>query len=136
MTQAVEGGVRMVLRLEGMALLLLAAFAYAHWKTDMGWTWGWFAGCFFAPDLAFAAYLLGPRVGAVGYNLTHSLIGAVACLLVGMAATSGIWMAAGLIWCAHIGFDRALGYGLKYGAGFGFTHLGRIGRQGAVRGGD
>jgi hypothetical protein len=27
----------------------------------------------------------------------------------------------------HIGVDRALGYGLKYGAGFGLTHLGRIG---------
>ena len=34
-----------------------------------------------------------------------------------------------LIWAAHIGFDRLLGYGLKYGAGFGFTHLGRIGRK-------
>jgi hypothetical protein len=29
---------------------------------------------------------------------------------------------------AHIGIDRALGYGLKYSAGFGFTHLGRIGK--------
>jgi len=28
---------------------------------------------------------------------------------------------------AHIGFDRALGYGLKYSKGFGYTHLGRIG---------
>jgi hypothetical protein len=33
-----------------------------------------------------------------------------------------------LIWCAHIGFDRAIGYGLKYSHGFSFTHLGRIGR--------
>jgi hypothetical protein len=29
---------------------------------------------------------------------------------------------------AHIGIDRALGYGLKYSTGFGFTHLGRIGK--------
>ena len=33
-----------------------------------------------------------------------------------------------MIWLAHIGIYRALGYGLKYGAGFGFTHLGRIGQ--------
>jgi hypothetical protein len=33
------------------------------------------------------------------------------------------------IWIAHIGFDRALGYGLKYGSGFTHTHLGRIGRD-------
>ena len=35
-----------------------------------------------------------------------------------------------MIWLAHIGIDRALGYGLKYGAGFTFTHLGRIGKGG------
>ncbi|MDB5619562.1 MAG: hypothetical protein JWQ24_3800 [Tardiphaga sp.] len=36
-----------------------------------------------------------------------------------------------LIWLAHIGLDRALGYGLKYVAGFRFTHLGRIGKDAA-----
>ena len=34
-----------------------------------------------------------------------------------------------LVWFAHIGLDRALGYGLKYDAGFRFTHLGRIGKD-------
>jgi hypothetical protein len=32
-----------------------------------------------------------------------------------------------LIDLAHVGFDRMLGYGLKYGTGFGDTHLGRKG---------
>jgi hypothetical protein len=32
-----------------------------------------------------------------------------------------------LIWVNHIGVDRLLGYGLKYPAGFGWTHLGRMG---------
>ena len=36
-----------------------------------------------------------------------------------------------MIWLAHIGIDRALGFGLKYSAGFGFTHLGRIGKGAA-----
>ncbi|WP_147073772.1 DUF4260 family protein [Sulfuriferula plumbiphila] len=36
---------------------------------------------------------------------------------------------AGVIWCAHIGFDHVLGYGLKYSAGFRFTHLGSISRS-------
>jgi hypothetical protein len=35
------------------------------------------------------------------------------------------------IWAAHIGFDRMLGYGLKYSSSFNDTHLGRIGRQAA-----
>jgi hypothetical protein len=33
-----------------------------------------------------------------------------------------------LIWLAHIGADRGLGYGLKYATAFGDTHLGYIGR--------
>jgi hypothetical protein len=41
---------------------------------------------------------------------------------------SPLWLSIALIWMAHIGIDRALGYGLKYSAGFGFTHLGRIGK--------
>jgi hypothetical protein len=34
-----------------------------------------------------------------------------------------------LIWFAHIGFDRALGYGLKYPSAFQNTHMGRIGKS-------
>jgi hypothetical protein len=34
-----------------------------------------------------------------------------------------------LIWVAHIGFDRLLGYGLKYPVAFGATHLSwKVGR--------
>ena len=33
-----------------------------------------------------------------------------------------------LIWLNHIGVDRLLGYGLKYPAGFGWTHLGKQGK--------
>jgi hypothetical protein len=31
-----------------------------------------------------------------------------------------------LIWIAHIGLDRAIGYGLKYPTGFRDTHLGKV----------
>ena len=37
-------------------------------------------------------------------------------------------LAVGLIWIAHIAFDRMLGLGLKYPEGFRFTHLGPVGR--------
>ena len=47
----------------------------------------------------------------------------------GLAMASPLVLSIAMIWLAHIGIDRALGYGLKYSAGFGFTHLGRIGRQ-------
>ena len=37
-----------------------------------------------------------------------------------------------LIWAAHIGIDRMVGYGFKYDAGFGFTHLGQMGKAPAA----
>jgi len=120
----VTGGVRVLLRLEGLAAFVVAAALY--WQTGYGW--GVFALAFLAPDIAFLGYLAGDRVGAIAYNCTHSYLGAVAMLLGSVYFTSPELFAAGLIWCAHIGADRALGYGLKYGSGFGHTHLGRIGR--------
>jgi hypothetical protein len=42
-------------------------------------------------------------------------------------ADSTVGQGVALIWFAHIGMDRALGYGLKYETGFNDTHLGRIG---------
>ena len=47
-------------------------------------------------------------------------------------AASTLVLSIAMIWLAHIGIDRALGYGLKYFDGFAFTHLGRIGK-GATR---
>ena len=52
----------------------------------------------------------------------------MACLVAGFIFPLPALACAGIIWGAHVGFDRALGYGLKYSTGFGFTHLGLIGR--------
>jgi len=118
------GYVRWILRLEGLAMLAMAVAAYSQY----GMGWKVFFIYFLLPDVGFIGYLLGPQVGAVTYNLTHSSVGPVVCLLVALITASPVTIAIGLIWLAHIGFDRALGYGLKYSQGFRFTHLGLIGR--------
>lgn len=128
MSGATIGGVRLVLRLEGLCVLIAASVAYS--KFGLGW--GTFALFFLTPDVSFLGYLAGPKVGAVSYNMAHSYIGAVACLVTGFTLPAPTLLCIGIIWCAHIGFDRALGYGLKYSEGFGFTHLGRIGRFSVV----
>lgn len=120
-----SGGVRLLLRAEGLAVLAASVAAYAQF----GAGWGWFAALFLLPDLSFLAYLAGPRWGALAYNAAHSYIGAVGLLAAGVLGASPLLLAVGLVWCAHIGFDRLLGYGLKYSAGFGHTHLGRLGPQ-------
>jgi len=125
MTSAVSGGVRVLLRLEGLAILAASVLAYARFGTG----WGTFALFFFVPDLSFLGYLAGPKVGAASYNVAHSLAGPLAVLAAGIFVAMPAAILAGTIWAAHIGFDRALGYGLKYSAGFRFTHLGAIGRH-------
>jgi hypothetical protein len=75
------------------------------------------------------AYLADPRTGAVVYNAAHCYMAPMALMVTGFATSSPLVLSIAMIWLAHIGIDRALGYGLKYSAGFGFTHLGRIGRS-------
>lgn len=124
MTGSASGGVRVLLRIEGLCVLMICLLAYAKF----GASWGIFALFFLAPDVSFLGYLAGPRVGAAAYNFAHSLSGALLLLTAGVLLSVPVAVTAGTIWGAHIGFDRALGYGLKYSAGFGFTHLGPIGR--------
>src|SRR5581483_12330765 len=61
---AATGGVRTLLRLEGLALFAAMIALYVLW----GGKWWLFAVLFLAPDLSFAAYLAGPRFGALVYN--------------------------------------------------------------------
>src|SRR5580692_11481689 len=122
-TGVVTGGVNIILRLEGLTLFAGMVLLYAVW----GGSWWVFALLFLVPDLSFAAYLAGPRTGAIVYNAAHSYLLPVALMTAGFALPEPLILSIAMIWLAHIGIDRALGYGLKYEAGFGFTHLGRIG---------
>ena len=124
---AVTGGVRTLLRLEGLTLFAGMTLLYAVWDGS----WLVYAILFLAPDLSFAAYLVDPKVGAVVYNAAHSYMAPVSLMVAGFALSSPLVLSIAMIWMAHIGIDRALGYGLKYAAGFGFTHLGGIGKDAA-----
>jgi hypothetical protein len=122
---AVTGGVRILLRLEGLTLFVGMVLLYAAW----GGSWWVFALLFLVPDLSFIAYLADAKTGAIAYNAAHSYMLPVALMTIGFALPEPLTLSIAVIWLAHIGIDRALGYGLKYRAGFGFTHLGRIGRK-------
>ena len=63
------------------------------------------------------------------YNLVHNWALPVALVLFGIASHE-VWpMLAATAVASHVGWDRALGYGLKLPSGFRDTHLGRIGRD-------
>lgn len=124
-TGAATGGVRTLLRLEGAALAAACMVFYSYFEGS----WWMFALLLLAPDLSFLGYLAGPRAGAAAYNAAHAAIIPMLLGIFAMVMPSALAMHLSLIWCAHIGIDRALGYGLKYDTGFTFTHLGRIGKD-------
>jgi hypothetical protein len=110
-----------LLHLEGLAVLAVGCLLYRH----IGASWGMFALLFFVPDLSMLGYLGGLRVGAVCYNLFHTYAVPLAVASTGYLAGCHAALCMGVIWAAHIGFDRMLGYGLKYETGFKDTHVGK-----------
>lgn len=111
------------LRLEGALLLVIAVVVYGQ----LGSSWWLFAALFLAPDVGMLGYLAGPRIGAAAYNLTHALSLPLLLGTVGLIAGSELSLTLAATWVAHIGADRALGYGLKYPTHFRDTHLQRLG---------
>ena len=81
-----------------------------------------------APDLSMVGYLRGPVLGAITYNAVHHLVLALALIGLGARLSVGWVLLAGAVVLAHVGMDRALGYGLKLPTDFRDTHLGRIGK--------
>jgi hypothetical protein len=122
---SVTGSVRVVLRAEGFAVLVASIVLYE--RLDASWLR--FAVLFLAPDLSFAGYLGGTRLGAYVYNAAHNYVLPIALGLIGIMLGSWRLPELASIWAAHIGLDRLLGYGLKYPASFRETHLGSIGRE-------
>lgn len=101
---------RALLHLEGAAVFAAAIFVYF----SLGRPWWIFLVFLLAPDLSALGYLFGARAGSVAYNLAHTIIWPI---LIGVVGWQSGWSWAApvaLIWLAHIGMDRMIGYGLKY----------------------
>ena len=80
------------------------------------------------PDISVAGFAAGSRVGTFTYNLVHNWApGLVILALAVLFASLGLELVAAIL-IAHVGMDRAAGYGLKLPNSFKDTHLGRMGR--------
>lgn len=113
---------RTLLHLEGAVASVAAIVLYFYGDHP----WWLLLVLALAPDLSMLGYLAGARVGAAMYDLAHTYALPIALALVGVVAEANAAAAVGLIWIAHIGIDRAIGYGLKYPSGFKDTHLQRV----------
>ncbi len=115
-------GPRFLLHAEGAALLVIATTAY--WQLQANWIL--FAVLLLAPDLSMVGYLRGSRAGASSYNAIHTAVLPAALVVYWLLARDANVIALALIWLAHIGMDRVLGFGLKYETAFNDTHLQRV----------
>ena len=125
MAPAVAEPVVRFLRLEGLALTAISAVLYVR----TGSSWSLFAALWLVPDLSMLGYLVSPCWGARSYNAIHTTITPITLALAALLFHTAGPLPYALIWLNHIGVDRLLGYGLKYPAGFGWTHLGGQGKQ-------
>lgn len=125
---SVEGQPLAWLRVEGAAAFVAGVAAYLA----LGGSWTLLVPLLLLPDISMVGYLSGRATGAAVYNLAHNW--AVGLVLAGAGlGLDSAWLAlAGAVLVAHVGMDRALGYGLKYGSAFRDTHLGHVGRHGAT----
>jgi hypothetical protein len=108
-----------------IAAILVAVF----FVTIGGFDWYWLPIMFLVFDTSAVGYFFSPKIGAVIYNIGHSIVGPAIALVVFVATSDNLYLFIALTWLFHIFVDRALGYGLKHTTGFHYTHLGTIGRK-------
>lgn len=115
----VWGMPRMFLRIEALLLFAASIFVFALQGLD----WWIYPLLLLVPDIFMLGYLRNTRVGAFFYNVGHSMLVPAILLVLGLISTNHWLVAIAAIWFGHIGWDRVLGYGLKYNDSFKHTHL-------------
>lgn len=113
---------KFLLHLEGALLLAASILFFAR----LDGNWLVFALLFFVPDISMAGYFVNPALGATTYNAVHAYFLPALLGTYGLLGLAPIAMSLALIWFAHLGFDRLLGFGLKYPTRFQDTHLNRV----------
>lgn len=118
----VTGKPKTWLRLEGIILFIATLILFS--QTNQKW---WlFITLLFLPDIFMIGYIRNTKWGAFIYNLGHSYLAPFTLIFISWLNKSQLGIAIGIIWLAHIGMDRGLGYGLKYDQSFKTTHLGSL----------
>ncbi|MCU0447106.1 MAG: DUF4260 domain-containing protein [Microscillaceae bacterium] len=115
-----------ILKIEELAMFVLAWLSFEQ----QSWASWWFWVLLLTPDVGMLGYVWNSRVGAFTYNIFHHKGIAIGLGWAGWVMASETMLIVGIILFAHSAFDRVLGYGLKYGQGFKYTHLGEIGHKG------
>lgn len=113
---------KLLLHVEGLVFFIVSTYVYFY----LGFSGLLFAILLLAPDISAIGYVWNNKIGAILYNLFHTYTTPIVLLLVGYFLHYQIFTMVSLIWIAHIGMDRTVGYGLKYMTNFKDNHLNRV----------
>jgi hypothetical protein len=112
-----------ILSVEELVMFVLGVYLFSL----LPYQWWWFLVLLLTPDISMLGYLFGTKTGAISYNIFHHRGIAIALYLIGVYLEIPLCQLIGVILFSHAAMDRVFGYGLKYGKGFKYTHLGEIG---------
>ena len=117
---------KLMKRIVSTEYLIAAVLIAVFYIVVGGFPWYWLPLLFLLFDLSALGYLINNKVGALTYNIGHSLIGPALLTVVYIITDASGLLFFALLWLFHIFIDRALGYGLKHTTSFYHTHLGPI----------
>lgn len=122
MIQKLQKMPNILLRLEGTAVFTATLIAYGQNE----FSWWMFILLLLTPDLAALGYLHSEAIGSLCYNFAHTYVLPIALGLFALLLNFELGFQLAIIWLAHIGLDRMVGYGLKYPNGFKQTHFNKV----------
>ena len=112
--------IKKTLHLEALLFFLIVVWIYFY---HFHFSLLWFLVLLLSPDLAAFGYLINKNVGSITYNLFHTYLFSVLCIILGNWIDNKLITMLGLIWTSHIAMDRVVGYGLKKKNSTKETHL-------------
>ncbi|OEH94094.1 DUF4260 domain-containing protein [Bacillus solimangrovi] len=110
---------KFLLHIEGLFVLLISVYFYG--QIDGSW-WIFFL-CLLIPDISMLGYMINNAIGSTIYNIVHSYVIPLTLIIFSVNLQQDLMLTLSLIWIAHIGMDRTVGYGLKYPSNPKNTHL-------------
>jgi hypothetical protein len=111
-----------LLRMEGLTVFIGAIALYA----SQGFSGLVFIALLLVPDVSMMGYKVNIGIGSWVYNAAHVYTVPALVIALGIVLQAPVAIQIGLIWFAHIGMDRVLGFGLKYPTEFKDTHMQRV----------
>ena len=117
---------KLMQRIVSTEYLIAAILVALFYIVVGGFAWYWLPLLFLLFDVSALGYMVNNKIGALCYNIGHSLIGPALLTGIYVITDSRTALFIALLWLFHIFVDRALGYGLKHTSGFYHTHLGTI----------